>query len=198
LHILDYLGNQLHVLNLPAPRGDDWNGGLGAPTIANIDGDADMELIIGTVASGVVAYDLPGTANARILWGTGRGSYKRTGVAAAEEGLSLSANPSNRAIDSGNVTTYTLTLQGSSEFTASVTLNVTNPSPTYLNLNLSSSNITLPDQVILTITDQHSGPLVPGVWYNIPVIATGGGITRTTTVNLLVGGTRTHLPIILK
>jgi len=26
-----------------------------------------------------VAYDLPGTANAYILWGTGRGSYQRTG-----------------------------------------------------------------------------------------------------------------------
>jgi hypothetical protein len=27
-----------------------------------------------------VAYDLPGTASARILWGTGRGSYQRTGA----------------------------------------------------------------------------------------------------------------------
>src|SRR5207247_2178846 len=41
------------------------------------------ELVIGTVTSGVVAYDLPNTANARVLWSTGRGSYARTGVSAA-------------------------------------------------------------------------------------------------------------------
>jgi hypothetical protein len=33
-----------------------------------------------TSASGLVAYDLPGTANARILWGTGRGTYWRNGA----------------------------------------------------------------------------------------------------------------------
>src|SRR5207253_7899812 len=57
-----------------------WNGGLGAPTIANIDSDPDLELVMGTNASGVVAYKLPNTANARVLWGTGRGNYGRTGV----------------------------------------------------------------------------------------------------------------------
>ena len=81
LHILDYQGNPIYTLDLPLPRGNNWNGGLAAPTIANIDNDPDMELVIGTVSSGMVAYDLPGTANARILWGTGRGSFRRTGVA---------------------------------------------------------------------------------------------------------------------
>lgn len=83
LHVLDYLGNQLYAMDLPAPFSGTWNGGLGAPTLANIDADADLELVIGTVASGVVAYDLPNTPQARILWGTGRGSYQRTGQAPA-------------------------------------------------------------------------------------------------------------------
>jgi hypothetical protein len=199
LHILNFQGNQLHAVNLPAPRGDDWNGGLGAPTIANIDLDADKELVIGTVASGVVAYDLPGTANARILWGTGRGSYKRTGVSPLDQGFSLSANPSVRTIEAGDATSYTLNLQASSEFTAAVTLNVTNPAPADLNLNLSPSPITPPGQATLTITDLHApGPLVPGAFYSLPIVASGGGITRTTTVNLLVGGTQTYLPLIRK
>ncbi len=198
LHILDYLGNQLHVLNLPAPRGDDWNGGLGAPTMANIDTDADMELVIGTVASGVVAYDLPGTANARILWGTGRGSFKRIGVSPVDDAFSLSAKPSTRAIDPGGSTTYTLKVQGNDIFTGSVTLNITNPAPAKLGLNPSTSTFTPPYQVTLNITDNVPGPSLPGQWYNFPVIATGGGITRTTTVGLLIGGTRTHLPLILK
>ncbi len=78
---LDADGNQLFALDLPTPRGDDWNGGLGAPTVANIDADADFEVVIGTVASGVVAYDLPGTAGATCRWCTGRGSNLRSGVA---------------------------------------------------------------------------------------------------------------------
>src|SRR5439155_767888 len=71
-------------VSLPAPGIDwSWNGSLSAPTIANIDSDPDLELVTATTASGVVAYKLPNTANARVLWGTGRGSYGRTGVSVA-------------------------------------------------------------------------------------------------------------------
>jgi hypothetical protein len=88
VHILSSLGVPLQTVSLPAsfPSGR-YNGGLGAPTLANIDGDADLELLVGTVNSGVVAYDLPNTAGAPIRWGTGRGSYRRTG-AAPEPGTS--------------------------------------------------------------------------------------------------------------
>jgi hypothetical protein len=78
-------------------------------------------------------------------------------------------------------------------------LNVTNPAPADLNLNLFPSPITPPGQATLTITDLHApGPLVPGAFYSLPIVASGGGITRTTTVNLLVGGTQTYLPLIRK
>lgn len=78
-------GALLQRVALPAPAlyGDTWNGALGAPTLANLDGDADLEVVLGTRSSGMVAYDLPGTANARVLWGTGRGSLRRTGAQAA-------------------------------------------------------------------------------------------------------------------
>lgn len=74
LHILDYRGNVLHEKNLPPPKSSSvrHNGALAAPTIANIDGDSDYEIVVNTVASGFVAYDLPGTSGARILWHTGR------------------------------------------------------------------------------------------------------------------------------
>ena len=80
VHILNWLGNLLHEINLPQAYGSpNWNGGLAAPTLADIDGDPDFELIVNTAHSGLVAYDLPGSSEARILWGTGRGSYLRAG-----------------------------------------------------------------------------------------------------------------------
>ena len=80
LHILDYNGNPLYVLDLPPSLGGGWNGALAAPTLADIDGDGELELVVGTVASGLIAYDLPGTSRSRILWGTGRGNMQRTGA----------------------------------------------------------------------------------------------------------------------
>jgi hypothetical protein len=83
LHILDYHGNVIYEVDLPSAFGSpDWNGGLAAPTLANIDDDANLEVVINTAHSGVAAYDLPGTANARILWHTGRGNYFRNGFTA--------------------------------------------------------------------------------------------------------------------
>jgi hypothetical protein len=81
LHVLSAMGVELFRVSLPAPAiGETWNGGLGAPTLANIDADPDLEVVVGTSASGVVAYDLPGSVGARVLWRTGRGGYRRTGT----------------------------------------------------------------------------------------------------------------------
>ena len=82
LHILDDQGNVLHEVDLPKAFNGDWNGALAAPTLANIDADADLEIVLNTAHAGFVAYDLPDTANARILWGTGRGNPSRTGAIA--------------------------------------------------------------------------------------------------------------------
>jgi hypothetical protein len=81
LHILNAYGVPLYEIDLPPGRNSNWNwnGGLPAPTLANIDNDPDLEIIVNTAYSGVVVYDLPGSANARILWGSGRGNYQRTG-----------------------------------------------------------------------------------------------------------------------
>jgi hypothetical protein len=81
LYILDHLGNLLQSAELPpAFGGVDWNGALPAPTLADIDGDPDLEVVVNTASSGVVAYDLPGSSHAILYWGTGRGSYQRSGV----------------------------------------------------------------------------------------------------------------------
>jgi hypothetical protein len=80
LHILDHLGNPIHELSLPVAYGSpDWSGGLAAPTLADLDGDSDLELVLNTAHAGFVAYDLPATDCAQILWGTGRGNFRRNG-----------------------------------------------------------------------------------------------------------------------
>ena len=80
LLILNWDGSLLHRVTLPRSS-KTWDGALPAPTIANIDSDVDFEVVIGTAYMGLWAYDLPGTAHARLLWATGRGSYLRTGQA---------------------------------------------------------------------------------------------------------------------
>jgi FG-GAP-like repeat len=197
LHILDYNGNQIHAVDLPAPRGDDWNGGLGAPTVANIDGDADLEVVVGTVASGVVAYDLPGSAGAQILWGTGRGSLKRTGVAALEQGITLNVTPAARAIDAAGATTFSVVISGEPAG-QSVTLSA-GASPAGPLIDISTPTVTLPATVTMTVTDQHpAGPLTPGVAYTIELQAQAGSVTRTASVTVLVGGERVALPFIAR
>jgi hypothetical protein len=81
VHLLNHRGDVLHEVDLPlAYKGSwDWNGALAAPTLADIDEDGELEVVLNTAHSGFVAYDLPGSKGARILWGTGRGSYLRSG-----------------------------------------------------------------------------------------------------------------------
>jgi len=81
LYVLDATGALLHQVPLPAALGGStWNGALAAPTLADLDGDPDLEVVLQTAFSGVVAYDLPGTAGARVQWATGRGSFLRAGT----------------------------------------------------------------------------------------------------------------------
>jgi uncharacterized repeat protein (TIGR01451 family) len=114
LHILDYLGNPIYEVNLPdAFGGEDWNGALSAPTLANIDSDPDIEVVLLTANSGVVAYDLPGTAGAYILWGTGRGNYQRDGnlANAIQPTLKDSTKTSSLThVSPGDLVTYSISL----------------------------------------------------------------------------------------
>jgi uncharacterized repeat protein (TIGR01451 family) len=110
LVVTDWQGKLLQQIALPAPLStdpDEWNGVLGAPTIANIDADPDLEIVVGTVSSGMVAYDLPGSANARVLWGTGRGSFLRTGAQSPPSSFAASARP---LIQPGDIVSFRLVL----------------------------------------------------------------------------------------
>ncbi|TAH53759.1 MAG: VCBS repeat-containing protein [Chloroflexota bacterium] len=103
LLILSSSGNLLHAVNLPRSA-EDWDGAMAAPTIANIDNDADYEIVIGTANMGLVAYDLPNSSNTRVLWGTGRGNFLRNGQAPASGAPSQTPTPVGTATNTPTAT----------------------------------------------------------------------------------------------
>ncbi|GIK42221.1 MAG: hypothetical protein BroJett011_60540 [Chloroflexota bacterium] len=117
-------------------------------------------------------------------------------LGAYEDGFTLTATPALQSIAAGTGATYTVTISGAAS--GLVTLTTSSPSPD-LTVQLASTTLTPPDQTTLTVTDTHpTGPLVPGQFYTIPLLATDGLLTQTVNVTLLVGGTQNYLPLIVK
>ena len=80
LYIARWDGSILFRVELPdGDLNSTWNGALGAPTVGNIDADPDMEVIINSAHSGILAYDIPNTPHATLLWPTGRANTWRDG-----------------------------------------------------------------------------------------------------------------------
>jgi hypothetical protein len=81
LIVLNNNGVELHRVELFA------RGSMAAPTIADIDGDEQPELVIslkdtiGGGEGGVQIFDLPGARTNCLVWPTGRGGYARQGRA---------------------------------------------------------------------------------------------------------------------
>lgn len=79
LIILNANGVELHSVELFG------RGSMAAPTIADVDGDGQPELVIslkdtlGGSDGGVQIWDLPGARLNCVLWGTGRGGPLRQG-----------------------------------------------------------------------------------------------------------------------
>ncbi len=121
LFILDYLGNPLQIVDLPFNEQFTWNGALAAPTLGDIDGDNQLEVVLNTAHSGLVAYDLPGSRTDRILWGTGRGSYLRSGLFPGSlAGTQASVAPN--APRAGSTLTYTIQMRNTGMLLENVAL----------------------------------------------------------------------------
>ena len=75
IYILDAAGNPLHELPLPG------RGAMPAPTLGDVDGDGQLELVVSLKDSneGVRVYTIPGSGQNCLLWPTGRANLLRNG-----------------------------------------------------------------------------------------------------------------------
>ncbi len=217
LHILDYLGNPLREVDLPPAYGSpNWNGALAAPTLANIDADADLEVVLNTAHSGFIAYDLPGTANARILWGTGRGNYLRNGYPGTQPGRldNSTKSVSNPAPVPGDSLSYSILLNNPGSLLKNVTLTDTLPlDVSYAGSLWASSGLvdfnsgtvtwrgevasTAPVTVLfdVTVTDQITGTQVI---INTASLNDGQGNVLQRKAVVIVNGVSTYLPVMVR
>ncbi len=215
LHILDYQGNVLYEVPLPNPYGSaTWNGSLAAPTLDNIDADADLEVVLNTTHSGIVAYDLPGTSNARILWQTGRNNYQRTGsyLVGSLQGSSMRMSPITPAAGDTAVITIILKNPGPTLDAASLTHTVPNNVTYAGNLtasvgtaNYAGGTITWNDVVAggTTVTISYQVTINAGITTPTPISATaiandGLGNNYPLSAMLIANGFNTYLPVVMK
>jgi hypothetical protein len=66
-----------------------------------------------------------------------------------------------------------------------------------VNVGIGPCSLSGPGQASLTLADQRAaGPLLPGAVYQVTLMDTSGPRTQQITLTLIVGGTRTYLPIV--
>ncbi len=79
LFVLDAGGDLLH--QVPLPR----RGAMAVPTLADIDGDGDVEILVSLkdaedMVESVLVFTVPGSASNCLIWPTGRGTLLRDGL----------------------------------------------------------------------------------------------------------------------
>jgi len=81
LMILAANGDVRHDLALPDPgHNGNGNGAPAAPTIADVDGDGQLEILVQTFDHGMDVFTVPGSGTGCVLWGTARGGPLRMGA----------------------------------------------------------------------------------------------------------------------
>jgi hypothetical protein len=80
LIILGADGGLLHNTPLPGPGyNGNGNGAPAAPTIADLDGDGQLEIMVQTFDHGMDIFTVPGSCGNCLLWTTARGGPLRMG-----------------------------------------------------------------------------------------------------------------------
>jgi len=87
LYILNgQTGAKIHAINLNDGTTNPTNslngngyGSFAAPTIADVDGDGTLEIVVNMVDGRVLVFNVPGSQTNCVIWQSGRGGYLRKG-----------------------------------------------------------------------------------------------------------------------
>ncbi len=89
----------------------DTPGLLGAPTLADLDKDGDLEILAGSRIGQLLVWDTPTSSSVWLPWSTGRHDLQRTATFSPIFNAGKTASP--RAAHKGESVTYTIHLQAS-------------------------------------------------------------------------------------
>ncbi len=181
--------------------------------MAHLDGDPNLDVVIGTVDKGLVAYRLAGTAGAQLLWPTGRGNLGRTGAS-----LTGTLNNSTKSVtpvlpNPGDTLSYTLRLVNPGPILATVRMTDTLPANATLltgtvaassgSLNLGAGTLTWAGPVSagapITVTyamTVSSAITLPTAILNSALLDDGHGRVQPRTAIVIVNGFQVFLPAI--
>jgi hypothetical protein len=82
--VLSADGRQLSVTRLRHQAFDGNGVGVAAaPSIADLDGDGTLEIVLTTIDHGLDVYTVPGSGTGCLPWPTGRGNLLRNGMSTA-------------------------------------------------------------------------------------------------------------------
>lgn len=112
--------------------------------------------------------------------------------------FSVAASPAFQEIPTDGEARVTIQIQPVNGFSSTVTINANVPSELISTLTPRTLEPTVQTTAELSLVYNQSMPADTGQWFTIPIEVSGGGVTRSTTVDLLVGGAHVNLPLILK
>jgi hypothetical protein len=135
---------------------------------------------------------IPGINDGFLGSGPDLGAFEYAGY-----GFALGIIPGVQAIPAGGTAVYDVYVQPLGGFSEVVALSAASPRPE-LGVELAPAAVTPPAWATLTVTDTHTGPMTPGLWATIPITGTAGDLVETGQAELLVGGARAYLPLVLR
>lgn len=93
---------------------------------------------------------------------------------------------------------FTIDVARTGAFNSTVSTAVSNPSPSEVSVQVSGGTLTPPGQIQVTLTDLHPANFTGSRIYVVPVQVSGGGVTQSVELVLVVNGEQVFLPVVVR